>query len=124
MNEGVHLYSLASIYSSFNSMINIYDCVKDEYKNNRIKQEKIEKTKQELREYNIEIKKYIQNNLYDDKQKILLRNITDDKTDISMLGAIYPFELFSAKEKVIANTVEKINMTLRTYSRRISKISR
>lgn len=123
MNEGVHLYSLASIYSSFNSMINIYDCIKEEYKNNRIKQEKIEKTKQELEEYKIEIKKYIQNNLYDDKQKILLRNKTDTKTDISTLGIVYPFKLFSAKEKIIANTVEKINMTLRTYTRGLFKIS-
>lgn len=124
MNEGIHLYSLASIYASFNSMINIYDCIKDEYKNNRIKQEKVEKTKQELEEYNIEIKKYIQNNLYNDKQKILLRNETDSKTDISMLGVVYPFEVFSAKEKIIENTVEKINMTLRTYTRRLFKISR
>lgn len=99
MNEGIHLYSLASIYASFNSMINIYDCIKDEYKNNRIKQEKVEKTKQELEEYNIEIKKYIQNNLYDDKQKILLRNGADNKTDISMLGVVYPLNYFLLKRK-------------------------
>lgn len=123
MNEGVHLYSLASIYAAFNSMINIYNCIEYECKNNRIKQEKIGKTKQELEKYNIEIKKYIQNNLYDDKQKILLRNVSDTNTDISVLGTIVPFEVFSAKEKKVLNTVEKINMTLRTYTRRIFKIS-
>mgnify|MGYP003478878034 CR=1 FL=1 len=36
--------------------------------------------------------------------------------DISLLGLIYPFNMFSSKEKKIQNTVERINMTLRTYT--------
>lgn len=48
MNEGIHLYSLASICAAFNSMTNIYDVIYESYKNNRIKQEKIEKVKAEI----------------------------------------------------------------------------
>ena len=36
--------------------------------------------------------------------------------DISILGAVNPYKLFSPKEKKILNTVERINMTLRTYT--------
>ena len=36
--------------------------------------------------------------------------------DISILGLVIPFEIFTPKEKKITNTVERINMTLRTYT--------
>lgn len=45
MNEGVHLYSLAAIYGAFNSMLEIYENIKEEYTNNRLKLENILKTK-------------------------------------------------------------------------------
>ena len=48
--------------------------------------------------------------------KTLKRNIEDDKTDISVLGSVYPFEMFGPKEKKVLNTIEKINLTLRTYT--------
>ena len=54
--------------------------------------------------------------MYDEKTKCLLRNCNDKKTDISMLGSVVPFKLFGAKEKIVQNTVEKINLTLRTYT--------
>ncbi len=56
--------------------------------------------------------------MYDEKKKtLLLRNLNDQKTDISILGAVEPFKLFSADEKKkINNTIEKINLTLRTYT--------
>ena len=44
MNEGIHLYSLASIYSAFDSMINIYENLgknTSDFDNNRLKEEKI-----------------------------------------------------------------------------------
>lgn len=43
MNEGVHLYSLASIYGAFNAMIGMYEEIKPKYENNRLKLEKIAK---------------------------------------------------------------------------------
>ena len=54
--------------------------------------------------------------MYDDNRKLLKRNCEDIKMDVSMIGSIVPFEIFSPKEKKVLNTVEKINMTLRTYT--------
>ena len=54
--------------------------------------------------------------MYNENTKTLRRNTTDDKMDISIIGSVYPFELFGGKEKKIINTVEKINLTLRTYT--------
>ena len=48
--------------------------------------------------------------------KTFLRNQNDNRTDISELGIVVPFEIFSPKEKKVLNTIERINMTLRTYT--------
>ena len=116
MNEGVHLYSLASIYGAFNAMIGMYEEIKPKYENNRLKLEKIAKDIQKIKDEIENIRKYVENNLYDENTKVLRRNAEDSKMDISTIGAVYPFELFGADEKKVLNTVEKINMTLRTYT--------
>ena len=36
--------------------------------------------------------------------------------DISILGAVVPFCVFLPNEKTVKNTIQKINMTLRTYT--------
>ena len=61
------------------------------------------------------IKQFIMDNLYDKQRKVLLRNTNDRKVDISVLGAIYPFGVFEKNDVVVKNTIEQINMTLRTY---------
>lgn len=114
--EGVHLYSLASIYCAFDSMIKIYDEVNSLYEKNRLKQDDIIKCKKKLEEYKRDTKKYILENLVDKERNILLRNTNDRKTDVSVLGAVFPFRVFEPKEKIIENTVEQINLTLKTYS--------
>ena len=119
MCEGVHLYSLASIYSAFTSMQKIYDVLgKDisDFENNRLKQEKVEKSKKEIEKLQLEIKKYINKNLYDEEKKSYVRNTEDKKMDISIIGTVTPFELFKPKEKKIQNTIERINLSLRTYT--------
>ena len=119
MNEGIHLYSLASIYSAFDSMINIYENLgknTSDFDNNRLKEEKISKSKKELEKMKVEIKKYINQNMYDENKKSYIRNTEDRKMDISILGASTPFSVFKAKEKKIQNTVERINLSLRTYT--------
>ena len=119
MNEGIHLYSLASIYSAFDCMINIYENLgknTSDFDNNRLKEEKISKSKKELEKMKVEIKKYINQNMYDENKKSYIRNTEDRKMDISILGAITPFSVFKAKEKKIQNTVERINLSLRTYT--------
>lgn len=116
MNEGVHLYSLASIYGAFNAILGIYDEVKSKYENNRLKLEQISKNTLKIQDEMNNIKKYVEKNMYDENTKTLRRNTQDNKMDVSMIGAVYPFELFGAKEKKILNTVEKMNLTLRTYT--------
>lgn len=119
MCEGVHLYSLASIYSAFESILKMYGVLgKDvsEFENNRLKQEKVEKSKKEIEKLQLEIKKYINKYLYDEDKKSYVRNSEDKKMDISIIGAVTPFEVFKPKEKKIQNTVERINLSLRTYT--------
>lgn len=119
MCEGVHLYSLASIYSAFDRIQKIYKILGknvSEFEGNRLKDEKIAKSIKEMENLQFEIKKYINNNLYDEKKGSYVRNNDDKKMDISILGAVIPFKLFTPKEKKVQNTVEKINLTLRTYT--------
>ena len=116
MCEGIHLYSLASIFSAYQCMIKIYNIVNDEFKNNRLKQEQISKQINKIEKDSVLIKDYILKNLYDNDRKCFVRNTQDKKMDISILGAVVPFKMFSPKEKNILNTVETINMSLRTYT--------
>lgn len=116
MNEGVHLYSLASIFSAFDAMIYMDEELQKNNNSNRIEQEIVLNRKLKLEKYKDLIKKYITNNFYDEKQKIFYRNLTDKKMDISLLGIFVPFGLLSTSEKSAKNLAEKINMTLRTYT--------
>ena len=116
MNEGVHLYSISSIYGALNAMLEIYELVKPKYENNRLKLEQISKNTQKINKEIENIKKYVEENLYDENTKVLKRNLNDNKMDVSIMGAVYPFNLITPKDKKINNTVEKINLTLRTYT--------
>lgn len=117
--EGVTLYSMASIFSSYNAMLKIYKNVKTVFENNRLKIEVINKNTKALEQGMLEIKEYCIKTFYDETKKTYVRNPNDKKMDISILGAISPFEMFLPKEKNIENTIERINMTLRTYTGRL-----
>lgn len=114
--EGVNLYAVSSIFASFNAMIKIYEELKEEFTKNRVKQENVNKEKETLRNLSVTLREYILKNFYDESKKSLVRNLEDKTLDISILGTVIPFELFSPKDKKILNTVERINMTLRTYT--------
>lgn len=118
MHEGVSLYSIASIYGAYQAMLKIYDALEEDKENtsNRLKQEKITRNRVTMQEQIEVMKKYVQDNLYNENAKTFVRNIEDRKMDISIMGAVTPFNMFSSKEKKVVNTVEKINMTLRTYT--------
>lgn len=119
MNEGIHLYSLASIYAAFECILRIYKILGNkasDFENNRLKEEKILKNERELEKLQTGIKKYINDNMYDEEKKSYVRNAEDKKMDISLLGAVTPFGLFKPKEKKILNTIERINLSLRTYT--------
>ena len=114
--EAIHTYSLATIFSALRIMKEINNLIKPFYTENRLKLEQINKQEQKINDYLIKIKKYILENLCDKDKKCLLRNNIDKKVDISLLGVVTPFELFTTKEKIVENTIEKINLTLRTYT--------
>ena len=119
MCEGIHLYSLSSIYSAFESMKQMYNILGKNisgFDNNRLKEEKISKNEKELEYLQLEMKKFIDKNMYDETSNSYLRNTEDKKMDISMLGMVVPFNMFSAKDKKVKNTIEKINLSLRTYT--------
>ena len=119
MCEGIHLYSLASIYSAFECMKSIYKVLGNkisDFENNRLKEEKITKNERAIERLQTEIKKYVNENMYDEEKKSYVRNPEDRKMDISIIGAVTPFNLFKPKEKKILNTVERINLSLRTYT--------
>lgn len=115
MNEGIHLYSLSAIYAAYKAMIDIYNELSSCFENNRLKQDDIIICKAKYEEQMRDLKKYIMDNLYDKDKKVLIRNNKDRLTDISVMGAVIPFEVFKPNEKIVKNTVEQINMTLRTY---------
>lgn len=124
MQEGVHLYSIASIFAAFDAMMKIYEELKDEFTKNRVKQEDVNKKKDELRKELVKIREFVLQNFYDETKKSFVRNLDDKKIDVSILGAVVPFNLFTPKEKKILNTVERINMTLRTYTGAYTRFER
>ncbi len=114
--EGISLYSISAIFSAINDMLKIDKILKPLFENNRLKIEVINKRSIRLEKLVRDIKEYAVKTFYDEERKTYVRNIDDKKMDISIIGSIVPFELFLPKEKNILNTIEKIDMTLRTYT--------
>lgn len=112
--EGVSLYSLSAIYAAFNSMIKIYNEVKDMLANS--KQESISSQILELTDLIDKVQDYCVKTFYDETKKSYVRNVKDRKIDISTIGTIVPFKMFDPNDKNVQNTIERINMTLRTYT--------
>lgn len=105
MHEGIHLYSMSAIYAAYIAMIEIERIIED--KNNNI--EELEKSARKIKEY-------CREHLCNKEERTLKRSNKDSICDISTLGAVTPFNMFEESEKEVLNTIEKINMTLRTYT--------
>lgn len=101
--EGISLYSLSSIYSAFKIMIEIYNLL-----NNDLDIELQDKMQQ--------IKEYSEKHFYDEEKSSYVRNEVDKKIDISLIGSVVPFGMFLPNENRVKNTIEKINLTLKTYT--------
>lgn len=114
--EGVSFYSMCAIFGAYGAMLKIFNEVKGEFAENRLKIEAIEKKRKVIEKGQRALREYILKTFYDDEKKCFVRNVDDRRLDISMLGAVIPFEVFSPKEKKFVNTVERMNMTLRTYT--------
>lgn len=114
--EGTTLYALSSIYAAYNSMIYIYKEVKDQFNNNRLKLEQISKHLEKLEKNVREVREFILKTFYDEEKNSFVRNLNDRKIDISLLGSVIPFGVLPPKDKKVLNTIERIDMTLRTYT--------
>lgn len=116
MHEGTSIYSLASIFAAYEGMQKIYDVLAEELQENRLKQSNILKQQEIIEKQLVQIKGYVLENLYDEEKKCFVRNTEDKRLDISILGITTPFRMFSPNEKKMTNTIERINMSLRTYT--------
>ena len=114
--EGISLYSVSAIFGAYNSMLKIYETVEGEYTSNRLKIEAIEKHKKAYEKRVRELREYILKHFFDDEKKCFVRNADDRRLDISILGSVTPFNVFVPKEKRFLTTLERMNMTLRTYT--------
>lgn len=116
MHEGISIYSLSSIFAAYEAMQKIYDALAEELGEKRLRQETIVKQKEIIEKQLEKIKNYVVEKLYDEEKKSFVRNEIDRKIDISTLGLVIPFRMFSPNEKKITNTIERINLNLRTYT--------
>ena len=81
-------------------MKKIYETIDNKQENLRLKQEKRNKIALKLNKYIQLLKDYIEDNLIDKNTKTLKRNLKDNNMDISVIGAVYPFNVFNPNEKV------------------------
>ena len=69
-----------------------------------------------LNEQIVLIKDFALKTFYDEDKKSFVRNLNDRRMDISLLGAVVPFGMLKTTEKIVENTIERIDMTIRTYT--------
>lgn len=115
-HEGISMYSLSSVFAAIQSMLKIYEEVKEFFVNNRLKLEAIAKDEKVLEKMSRDLREYILKTFYNEEKKCFVRNTDDNRLDVSIIGAVYPYNLFSPNEKKIINTVERMNMAIRTYT--------
>ena len=115
-HEGISLYSMSAIFGAYSAMIEINNEVKELFTSNRLKLEQIAKETEMLGKRLRELKEFISKKFYNENMKTYTRNLEEERLDISILGAITTFKVFTPKEKKVLNTIEKMNMTLRTYT--------
>ena len=116
MHEGIHLYSLAAIFGAFEAMEHIYENLREKKNTSPEKQKEEQEKIESVKQYGERVRKYCLTHLCDEETKVLRRNNKDQILDISILGAVTPFRMLDPNEKEVKNTIEKIDLTLRTYT--------
>ena len=105
MHEGIHLYSLSSVYAAFKAMAKIE---KELDENSDTDIQELEKKAEKVKELCLKN--------FTNEDNTLKRNNKDNICDISLLGSVIPFNMLGAFQNEVKNTVEKINLNLRTYT--------
>ena len=114
--EGESVYSLSAVFAAFSAMTKIYGEVREEIQNDEKKIYFIDEQILELGKAALDLKEYCINTFYDEERKSFVRNTKDRRMDISILGMVVPFRMLSPKDKKFVNTIEMMEMTLRTYT--------
>ena len=104
--EGVSLYSLSNIYAAFKAAIKLNAVI---LPINGRENEKLDN-------YSLKLKQYILENFFDEELKTFVRNKDDSRIDISILGPCVPFGMLDSNSREMSNTVQKMEMTIRTYT--------
>lgn len=113
-NEGISIYSLASIYGAFEAMIGMQEVLSNSYDKNEEKKTERQEQIERLQQHKKYIKQYIETHFYHEGRNSFIRNTEDNKIDMSILGIIIPFQLFDSKEERVQHTIDRINETIRT----------
>lgn len=104
--EGVSLYSLANIYCAFRAAIKLNMVILPINGKDNI----------ELDEYSLKLRQYILENFFNEDLRTFVRNRDDMRIDISLLGPCVPFGMLEPDSREMLNTVQKMEMTIRTYT--------
>ena len=104
--EGISLYSFSNIYAAFKAAMRL----------NAIVVSANGKENKDLDEYCLRLKQYILENFFNRELKTLVRNREDSRMDISLLGPCIPFGILEPDSREMVNTVQKMEMTIRTYT--------
>lgn len=119
---GESVFGISAVFASLKTMSEIYEIVKDTYKENRLKVEQINKEIQKINPLLVDVKEWIHMNMYSNEKQAYVNDVENPKIDISALSLVTPFNIFTVNEKKMINTYMAIEMNLRTYTGRISKI--
>ena len=119
---GESVFGISAVFASLKTMSEIYEIVKDTYKENRLKVEQINKEIQKINPLLVDVKEWIHMNMYSNEKQAYVNDVENPKIDISSLSLVTPFNIFTVNEKKMINTYMAIEMNLRTYTGRIFKI--
>ena len=119
---GESVFGISAVFASLKTMSEIYEIVKDTYKENRLKVEQINKEIQKINPLLGDVKEWIHMNMYSNEKQAYVNDVENPKIDISSLSLVTPFNIFTVNEKKMINTYMAIEMNLRTYTGRIFKI--
>ena len=114
--EGESVYSLSAVFAAFSAMTKIYGEVREELQKDEKKIYFIDEQILKLGKNALDLKEYCLNTFYDENRKSFVRNNHDKRIDISILGMVVPFRMLNPKDKKFQNTIEMMEMTIRTYT--------
>lgn len=104
--EGYSLYALSNIYTAFKCAMKL----------NGIILPMSGRDNQILDEYCLRLKQYILENFFNEDFKSFVRDRNDFRMDVSLLAPCVPFGILEPDSREMLNTVQKLEMRLKTYT--------